>query len=164
MEVEEQIVRSDDCDSVQSLFGGIFRWGLEDWMFTSVSFSLCIGLFMLMFSPAEGQEVNQCLVFSTAASFLITVCGADWVQSLKIPGIRETSERLLLRCTGMIFGPIMDLVIFGSGFFACAVFFSFIAQISGVLVILTLPLTFFVGTMCHCVRNDLMKACRRPTG
>jgi hypothetical protein len=47
MEVEEQIVRSDDCDSVQSLFTGIFRWGLEDWMFTSASFSLCIPSFRL---------------------------------------------------------------------------------------------------------------------
>ena len=134
-------------------------------MFASASFSIYIGFFMLIFSPSE-RAVLECLVFSSFFSFMLTVSGPDWVRSLSISDVREMSERVRDRCAWMIFGPILDAMIFGILLACYAGILAALAEISEVLVFLAvLPGIFLVGKGGLGVRNDIVEGCRRaPRG
>ncbi|MDP6502629.1 MAG: hypothetical protein QF886_03395 [Planctomycetota bacterium] len=82
-------------------------------MCASASFSIYIGLFFLMFPPAHERDAIPLLIVSSCLSFVIAASGADWVQSLKIADIEETSGRFALRCFFMVAGPVVDFLVFG---------------------------------------------------
>ncbi|MDP6113411.1 MAG: hypothetical protein QGF00_13495 [Planctomycetota bacterium] len=144
-----------------SFFDGMTQWSLEDWMFASASFSIYIGLLMLMVSPSDERAVFECLAFSSFLSFLLTVSGIDWVRLLKISDIRVASERYGARCAWMIIGQIFDLVVFGTLLTCYILYLSAIAQVSAVLGMLSIvPGIFLVGLTGLQVRSSIMGSTR----
>ncbi|MDP6502628.1 MAG: hypothetical protein QF886_03390 [Planctomycetota bacterium] len=126
-------------------------------MFASASFSIYIGLLMLMVSPSDERAVSECLAFSSFLSFLLTVSGIDWVRLLKISDIRLTAERYGARCSWMIIGPILDTMAFGMSLICYIVVLAVLGDISRVLVIFAfLPGIFFVGKAGLLLRSGIV--------